>query len=420
MRHDHRDRVRAVSFSGINAKEALRLARKLGCHVKHVPGTGEKRIVHSDVLRSVKINGRRHDAGRELTTFLRRVALITEVVTATPSPARRHGNGNGDGRAAIGAVAGGQFDQDGCHDLIRGLTERFQLSVEQLIAEAEVGWLIMKLWRLMQGQQRWTPQLVAPFVPVIARRTALSTSEVWAFLGGSSAPDALVELCRCRFYHPTKAHMQQLIALIDDDVASATTWTALATTIPPYLMPEQPMRRSLRAWASTSDAARDAVHLWLRPACHIREKILPIDPDEPGLRGFGLLVEDSFIRSLAAKDMLRFLNAENFFDLMSSTANDLVGHYGNVIARIDRQMLNFDPSIAHWFESVEDVLIFDDRLMIYRKSDAPVWFACVRTGDPKRDRFLDERVAAVGLLREAVIADGWDVRQSFCSLDGFY
>lgn len=421
MRHPRRHTARAISFSGTSTRAALRLARTLGCSVKEIEGTGEKRITHPSVPYRVTINARRHDAGRKLTTFLRRVALLTGTSASTPHPAAAgRGNGDGDGTTAPVLTASSCFDRDRAHDLMPHFGERFQFSIEQFLAEASLSWGIMKLQRLLTGEQHWTPELIAPFVPVIANRTALRTSDVWEFLGGTSLPDALVELCRCNFCHATKSHMQRLNALIDHFIVPGTTWTGLAKTTPAYWMPERPMRRSLRAWASTSDAARDAVHLWMRPSCHIRHKILPVDPDQPGLCGVGLLIEDSFITSLAGSDMLRLLNAEDFSDLMSSVANDLVGHYGNVIAPIDREMLNVEPSVARWFGSVEDVLLFDDQLMIFRKPDAAVWFTCARMGDSERDHFLDERVAAISLLRDAVSADGWDASRSFRWLDGFY
>lgn len=79
--------TRAPSFTGINRQEALRWARRLGCRVEPVRRTAEVRVVHDGIGRSIRINARRKDAGRELTTFLHRVVTIGEgkkTVSAGP------------------------------------------------------------------------------------------------------------------------------------------------------------------------------------------------------------------------------------------------------------------------------------------------------------------------------------------------
>jgi hypothetical protein len=58
------------SLSGIDTRKAVKLAIELGCRVEHVRRTGEQRVSHPNVAHSVRFNGRRRDAGRQLTTFL--------------------------------------------------------------------------------------------------------------------------------------------------------------------------------------------------------------------------------------------------------------------------------------------------------------------------------------------------------------
>ena len=58
---------------GLNRHEAVRLAVRLGCHVEAVRRTGEVRITHPAWSRSVLINNRRKDVGRQLVTLLRRL-----------------------------------------------------------------------------------------------------------------------------------------------------------------------------------------------------------------------------------------------------------------------------------------------------------------------------------------------------------
>jgi len=63
-----------VSLSGINRRNALQLARHLGCEIQPVRGTGELRVFHPDLPRPVRINARRKDAGRALSKALRQLA----------------------------------------------------------------------------------------------------------------------------------------------------------------------------------------------------------------------------------------------------------------------------------------------------------------------------------------------------------
>jgi hypothetical protein len=404
----------------MDTKKALRVAHELGCSVEYVRRTGEKRVAHPGLARSVTIDARRRDAGRRLTTFLRRVALMKGMAEAPKQPVNPGGPGNGNGAAGAVTPDSGAFDPERGHDLVRGFRERFALSVEQLLAEAQLSWKVMKLWRLLSGEHRWTAELIAPFVPVVARRVGLDAEAVWSFLRSDSSHELLSELRACRFWHPTGCAVDQLLALIKDAARHATTWSALLKTVAPWLMPERPMRRSLQAWAAVSRAADDAIHRWVRLCEHIRGMILPEDPDDSGLRGVGMLLEPPFIGSLAGKDMLRLFDAEDFFDLMGSVVNDVVREYGNVLAPADHELPGLEPTLAGWLTGVEDVLLFGDSFLVFRRPSSPVWVSCARTGDAERDRFFDDRVAAVTLLREAVVTDGWDARRSFGWLDQLY
>jgi hypothetical protein len=57
--------------SGMDLRKALVLARSLDCHVRPVKRTGETRVSHRSISKSIKINGRRNDCPRALTQFLR-------------------------------------------------------------------------------------------------------------------------------------------------------------------------------------------------------------------------------------------------------------------------------------------------------------------------------------------------------------
>lgn len=62
-----------MTLSGWNLRDALAFARRLGCEIHCPRRTGELRVSHPSQRRSVRVNARRKDAPRELTTFLRRV-----------------------------------------------------------------------------------------------------------------------------------------------------------------------------------------------------------------------------------------------------------------------------------------------------------------------------------------------------------
>ena len=79
------------SLSGIDTRKAIRIAIELGCSVEHVRRTGEQRISHPRVARSVRFSGRHRDAGRQLTTFLHHVR---ELHSAAGRPASRDGDGS--------------------------------------------------------------------------------------------------------------------------------------------------------------------------------------------------------------------------------------------------------------------------------------------------------------------------------------
>ncbi|MDP9174567.1 MAG: hypothetical protein M3O30_11965 [Planctomycetota bacterium] len=60
--------------SGINRRNALDIARSLGCDIAHLRRTGEVLVTHASLPRPIRLNNRRKDAARILTTTLRRLA----------------------------------------------------------------------------------------------------------------------------------------------------------------------------------------------------------------------------------------------------------------------------------------------------------------------------------------------------------
>jgi hypothetical protein len=65
--------MKRMSFSGMNRRNALEWAHRLGCQIESIRGTGECRVFHPDLPRPIRINGRRKDAGRALTKALQRL-----------------------------------------------------------------------------------------------------------------------------------------------------------------------------------------------------------------------------------------------------------------------------------------------------------------------------------------------------------
>lgn len=64
---------------GINLIDAERIARILGCEVASRHRTGERRMSHPSMPKSVVYNHRRKDAPRSLIAWLRRVEMATAL-----------------------------------------------------------------------------------------------------------------------------------------------------------------------------------------------------------------------------------------------------------------------------------------------------------------------------------------------------
>jgi hypothetical protein len=63
-----------IPQSGDNLRPTLRWARQHGCRIVQPPATGDIVVSHPLSRKRVRINGRRKDAQRRLTTFLRQLA----------------------------------------------------------------------------------------------------------------------------------------------------------------------------------------------------------------------------------------------------------------------------------------------------------------------------------------------------------
>jgi len=65
------DQTRIVS--GVNLLDCQKIAKRLGCDIQTVTGTGEIRFSHPKIRKSVRVDGRRKDAPRALTAWLNRI-----------------------------------------------------------------------------------------------------------------------------------------------------------------------------------------------------------------------------------------------------------------------------------------------------------------------------------------------------------
>jgi len=59
--------------SGMSVRVALQVARRMGCSVFPIRGTGEIRVSHPHRQKSCRINGRRKDSPKHLIVFLRKL-----------------------------------------------------------------------------------------------------------------------------------------------------------------------------------------------------------------------------------------------------------------------------------------------------------------------------------------------------------
>jgi len=57
-------------FTGMSLRKAIEFAYRIGCSVRHPNRTGELIIGHHLAVKSVRINARRKDAPRSLTSFI--------------------------------------------------------------------------------------------------------------------------------------------------------------------------------------------------------------------------------------------------------------------------------------------------------------------------------------------------------------
>ena len=63
-------------MSGRDLRKSRELWKKLGGSVQDIRGTGEERYSHPKIERPIKVNKRRKDSPRKLTTTLRRLAMM--------------------------------------------------------------------------------------------------------------------------------------------------------------------------------------------------------------------------------------------------------------------------------------------------------------------------------------------------------
>ena len=82
MLKSHRTRC----VRGVNLADCERIARQLGCDVQPVNGTGEIRFSHSTIPNSVRVDRRRKDAPRALTTWLNHLPPIAPDGYLEPTP----------------------------------------------------------------------------------------------------------------------------------------------------------------------------------------------------------------------------------------------------------------------------------------------------------------------------------------------
>ena len=75
--------------SGQNLRNSLRIARELGCKIEPIRATGEGRLRHSLMEKTVRFSRVRKDSPQEVTQFLRSVAERLTVRTQSHPPIPR-------------------------------------------------------------------------------------------------------------------------------------------------------------------------------------------------------------------------------------------------------------------------------------------------------------------------------------------
>ena len=71
--------MRSSIRDGISGSDALNIANELGCKVEQIAETGEIRLSHSLIARSVKLKPDTAWAGRNAVSFLREVSSLQQT-----------------------------------------------------------------------------------------------------------------------------------------------------------------------------------------------------------------------------------------------------------------------------------------------------------------------------------------------------
>jgi hypothetical protein len=74
VKHAPAPKRAALRLTGANLLDAVKAARAMGCECRNLPATGDLYVTHPSHPRGVRVNCRRKDAPRSLTTMLKRVA----------------------------------------------------------------------------------------------------------------------------------------------------------------------------------------------------------------------------------------------------------------------------------------------------------------------------------------------------------
>lgn len=285
--------------------------------------------------------------------------------------------------------------------LFSRLKDREGLTLDQM--SSDLRWEPMRISRFLQGKGGWTDANVTGFVRLTAHHTNRSEDIVWSHLFRKRADRLLSEIEACNYWRPTQQNLLQLADLIHKAVSPEDSWVYVGRSLPPWLMPEEPLELSTRVELKRLGVRdRSIPRAWLNLLAKLREKYFPSDPDRiRPIKGSVMIPQGDFIAILAHRAPLDCLDSFDLGDCIDMVAHGVPERGGHFGVLVDSESLNGKSPLirAH---NLESFLLVNGRFIFMRASGSTTWVTCERTGDPWRDQFIDEQILWVkGLDRFA-------------------
>lgn len=297
--------------------------------------------------------------------------------------------------------------------ILSAIKRRFSMTLEGMLAAARLDWGAMRLHRMLNGEQEISRKSIAPFVDLTARLSSCPVEEAWKlFETGVSSDMNLNALGACRHWKATVAEMEELSRLTRDALSNSAGWTFAGNAFPPFLMPCRPRKRTTNAMIQEAGLSgqKTAVQAWRDFIRTIHRALFPVGEVLP-INGLVLQFQSRFDRLMDGPSS-GYLNEEDIADVRSFLAFDVIRSRGAVVGFLDDVANPLPPLLNDTMNMIDSLLIVENRLMLMRITNSPIWLTCTRDDRPYRQRFFDAHIGLTRLLRDQV-AHGLDPGSSF-------